>query len=485
MSIGARSGKDYIEGLSDGREVWLDGERVSDVVTDPRFRPSIEGIAGYYDHALEHSALCTMADPETGLEINVSHLIPRSVADLERRHQAFECLARYSMGMLGRTPDYVNLTIAGFAGRPDVVGMNGNEAGEARLAAYQRVIAERDLALTHTIVHPVVDRSIGDLEGLNGELALRKVGETQDAIVVSGARILATLGPFADELAVYPGQPLPRGGDAAPHALMFAIPMNTPGLKTICRDHYGTDGPIADRPFSSRFDEQDAFLVFDEVEVPKDRVFIDGDTHTYNKLMTSGWLGNVMQQTSIRAAVKLEFAYELGTRMAAALNDTRDETSRLLGELWSYAALTRAATRAAEVDAHEYGSGTWFCAEQPFHALRPTMPGWMVRANDILKQLGAHNLLATPSAADLAADHLGPLLARYLRGAGEVDARERAEVFRTAWDFAGSALGSRVELYERFYLASASRMYGVAHAVAQREHEWDRFDAFRGGFGRQ
>ncbi len=483
MSIGARSGKDYMEGLRDGREVWLDGDRIADVVADPRFRPSVEGIAGYYDHALEHAEDCIAADPVTGTPVNVSHLIPRGPEDLERRHRAFDRLARYSMGMLGRTPDYVNLTIAGFAGRPDVLGMNGNDAGRERLEAYQRMIAERDLALTHTIVHPVVDRSLGDLEGENGELALHKVGETPDAIVVRGARILATLGPFADELAVYPGQPLPRSPEAAAHALMFSIPMSTPGLRTICRDHSGTDTPIADRPFSSRFDEQDAFLVFDDVEVPKERVFIDGDTHTYNKLMTSGWLGNVMQQTSIRAAVKLEFAYELATRMAAALNDQRPETSQLLGELWSYATLTRATTRAAEADAREYGAGTWFCAEDPFHALRPTMPGWMVRANDIIKQLGAHNLLATPTAADLADPELGPVLAHYLRGAGEVSARERAEVFRTAWDFAGSALGSRVELYERFYLASASRMYGVAHMIAQREHEWDRFDDFRARFG--
>ena len=476
--MGARRGKDYVEGLRDDREVWLDGQRIADVTTHPAFAGSIAGMAGYFDHQHLHADECLMEDRESDEVVNVSHLIPRSAQDLQRRHVAFERLARYSMGMLGRTPDYVNLTIAGFAGRRDVVALEGNERGAENLVRFHRHIAHHDLALTHTIVHPVVDKGLGDIEGLNGQLALRKVGETDDAIVVRGARLLATLGPFADEMAVYPGQPLPRSPDAARYALAFSVPMATPGVKVICRDHYGIDAPAADRPFSSRFDEQDAFVIFDDVEVPQERVFIDGQTQVYNKLMTAGWVGNIMQQTSIRAAVKLEFAYDLATRMVEALNGARPEVTAQLGELWSYAALTRAATRAAEADAREYGSGTWFCDETPFHALRPTMPGWMVRANDIIKGLGAHNLLATPTTADFADVSLRPWLERYLPGVGDVDAQERARLFRTAWDFAGSALGCRVELYERFYLASAARMYSVAHQVAQRERQWDLVPEF-------
>lgn len=470
--MGARTGAEYLEGLRDGREVWTAGQRVPDVTAHEPFAGSLGGIAGYFDHQHRHGGECLVQDPLTGEPMGASHLVPRSRQDLARRHVAFERMARYSMGVLGRTPDYVNATLAGFAGRRDVLALDGNEAGAENLVRFQRELARRDLACTHTIVHPVVDRSVGDIEGVNGELALRKVGDTAGGIVVRGARILATLGPFADELAVYPGQPLPRSADADRYALAFSIPLATPGLKVICRDHYGLDAPLADRPFSSRFDEQDAVVIFDDVEVPAERVFIDGRTQVYNKLMTSGWIGNVMQQTTIRAAVKLEFAYELCTRMVDQLNGAKPEVAQQLGELWTYGALTRAATRAAEADAHEYGDGTWFCAEAPFHALRPTLPGWMVRANDVIKAIGAHNLVATPSAADFADPALRPHLERYLPGAGGVLAAERAQLFRTAWDFAGSALGARGELYERFYLASAARMYGVAHQVAQRDQQW-------------
>jgi len=474
--MGARTGKQYLAGLRDEREVWLGDKRV-DVSEHPAFAGSLAGIAGYFDWQHEHASECLTRDSESGVLVNVSHVIPRSAADLRQRAVALETLARYSMGALGRTPDYVNITAAGFAGRPDLFGKNGDSRAAKALQRFQREVALRDLALTHTIVHPVVDKAVDDVSGLNGELALRILRKTERGIVVRGARILATLGPFADELFVYPGQPLPKGADPA-YALAFSVPMSTRGVVTLCRDHYG-GGAVIDHPFSGRFDEQDAFVIFDDVEIPWERVFIAGDIEIYNRVMSSGWVGNVMQQTSIRAAVKLEFAYELATRMVEAQNaSARPDNQQLLGELWCYSALVRAAIKAAEADAREYGAGTWFCDEKPFRALRSMVPGWMVRAGEIIKLLGAHNLLATPEAAAFDNRELGPKLRQYLPGANGMPAEARAQLFRTAWDFVGSALGGRNELYERFYLASVPRTLGIHHVLAQREREWTAVPEF-------
>ena len=475
--MGARNGQAYLEGLRDERVVWF-GDRRVNVAEHPAFAGSRAGLAGYYDWQLRFADECLIEDRESGQRVGVSHLIPQNADDLRRRARGLERLARYSAGALGRTPDYVNVTLAGFAGRLDLFGKNGDARACAALARYQREVALRDLALTHTIVHPSVDRSLDDLAGINGELALRVVDRNDRGIVVRGARVLATLGPFADELFVYPGQPLPKQSDPK-YAVAFAVPIAARGLVTICRDHYATDAATADQPFSSRFDEQDAFIVFDDVFVPWERVFIDGDVEIYNAVMGSGWVGNVMQQTSIRAAVKLEFAYELATRTAEALNaGARGDNAQLLGELWCYATLVRSALTAAEAGAHEYGAGTWFCDDRPFRALRSMVPGWMARANEILKLIGAHNLIATPQAAAFDQPELAPLLERYLPGARGLPARERAALFRTAWDLVGSALGGRNELYERFYLASVSRTLSLNHMLAQREQTWDAVPEF-------
>jgi aromatic ring hydroxylase len=328
--------------------------------------------------------------------------------------------------------------------------------------------------MTHAIVNPTIDKALPEVAAGEGEVVVHKVADTKDGIVVRGARALATLAPFADEMVVYPGQPIPR--DAAPYALAFAVPMSTPGMRFLCRDSCSGPGGRADHPLSSRFDEQDAVVIFDDVEVPRERVFLDGDTEIYNTAMTTGWVANIMQQTSIRAYTKLRFMWELATSMARAVNADNPQTNEMLGELWTYSELTRSAVVAAEAGAHEWGNGTWFCDERPFRALRPTLPRWFPRANEIITLLGAHSLLATPTRAELDHPDLRALIDRYYRGADGLPARERTAIFRLAWDLVGSALGGRNELYERFYLASSARMYQVAQSGSVRETDFALVD---------
>ena len=474
----ARTGQNYIDGLRDARTVWLGSEKI-DITKHPSVKGSVQGLAGYFDWQHRYADECLVDDPETGEKMSAGLIIPRNAQDLARRHDAFERLAHYSFGMLGRTPDYVNVTLAGFVARSDVfTKSNGDRTGAERLYRFYREVVEKDLAMTHTIIHPAIDRGTGELDGLNGELAARIVRRTENGVIVRGAKVLATLGPFADELFVYPAGPLPRG--AAPeYAICFSIPLATKGLVTLCRDHYGSQHDRRDHPFSSRFDEQDAYMIFDDVEVPYERLFIDSDVDMYNGVRHAGWAANVFQQTSIRAAVKLEFAYDMCCRMAKVMNaEARPEVAAALGEIWCYAQATRAATTAAEACAHDNGNGAFFCDDRPLRAIRGLMPNWMIRTNEIIKMLGSHNLLATPSLALFDNPEIAPLIERYMPGAKGIDAKERAKVFRAAWDFAGSGLGGRVELYERFYLGSQAKNFTREHMQSLQEGGFGHFDAF-------
>jgi aromatic ring hydroxylase len=244
--------------------------------------------------------------------------------------------------------------------------------------------------------------------------------------------------------------------------------MDTPGLKFLCRDSVSLPDNRFDHPLSGRFDEQDAFVIFDNVEVPRDRVFIDGNLAVYNSVMSPSWRGNAMQQTMIRAWTKLEFAWGVATRMAEAINANDVVTQQMLGEIWSYAELTRSAIMAGEQGAYEYGNGAWFLDQRPMNALRAVLPYWFPRVNEIIRLIGSHNVLCTPTAAQFADAHLRPLIDKYLRGAGDVTAEERARVFRLGWDFTGSALASRNEQYERFYLTSGARNRQGAQLRADR-----------------
>ena len=451
----ARTGRQFLDGLKEPRDLYVGGEKVTDVASHPAFRGAAEELAAVFDLQHAKADQCLVPDPETGEPINASHLIPRCREDLFKRHSALEVGAEHSVGLMGRTPDYMNVTFAGFAARPDEWSIAGNEKGAENLVAFQKELRRGDLSLTHTIIHPTVDKAQGDVPRPGDDVALHKVGETEHGIVVRGSRILATLAPFADEMAVYPAFPLGEGADA--FALAFSIPMSTPGMKILCRDSFSQPKHACDHPLSGRFDEQDAFVIFDDVEVPKNRVFIDANISAYNAVMRTSWSPNIMQQTMIRAQTKLEFAWGVANRMLQCVNGKQPAAAEMLGEIWTYAEFARSAIYAAEMQAQEYPGGVWFPDVRPLHALRATLPYWFPRVNEIIRLLGSHNVFAAPTQAQMRDPELKPLVDRYLRGAGDVSAEARVRVFRLAWDFVGSALGSRNEQYERFYLASGPR----------------------------
>jgi aromatic ring hydroxylase len=99
-------------------------------------------------------------------------------------------------------------------------------------------------------------------------------------------------------------------------------------------------------------------------------------------------------------------------------------------------------------------------------ALKATLPSWFPRVSEIIRLLGSHNLLTTPTRSQLDNPDLSALLNRYMRGAGNTSAEARSRIFRLAWDFVGSALASRNDQYERFYLGSGPRNQLQAHLGA-------------------
>src|SRR5262249_33005076 len=108
--MGARTGQQFLRGLRDRRELWVGGDKVLSMVDHPALAGAAQALAEVYD--LQHQAadVCLMPDPETGEPINVSHMIPHGADDLQRRHRGLERIAEYSVGLMGRTPDYMNVT---------------------------------------------------------------------------------------------------------------------------------------------------------------------------------------------------------------------------------------------------------------------------------------------------------------------------------------------------------------------------------------
>src|SRR5438034_4568287 len=148
--MGARTGRQYIEGLRDqSREVWLRGERVKDVTTHPGLANGVRAIAGLYD--MQHDPALrdemTWLSPTSGERVGLSFIIPRTREELERRRVMMLHWARATCGMMGRSPDFMNVTFAAWAGAAPYFAQGRPEFGQ-NIVRYYEYIREHDLTLT-------------------------------------------------------------------------------------------------------------------------------------------------------------------------------------------------------------------------------------------------------------------------------------------------------------------------------------------------
>src|SRR5689334_10498958 len=176
QATGARTGEQFLDGLRQGgREIWLNGELISHPLDHPELQAAALSLARVFDAQYEHADEMLAPSPDDPeLLVNVTHLVPRTIEDLTRRRHAIELVAALSGGTMGRTPDYLNVTFACFAGRSDVWARRENERGAANLVAYQRYMRDHDLSTTHALMNPQVDRTKPEAEQALGQVALHE-----------------------------------------------------------------------------------------------------------------------------------------------------------------------------------------------------------------------------------------------------------------------------------------------------------------------
>ena len=116
--MAARTGAQFLDGLrSRSRWVSLEGQLVDDPTTHPQLEGAARTLAGVFDRQYEFAAECLIPDPETGEQINISHMLPMSIDDLRRRVRGLSRISEATVGLMGRTPDYMNVKFASFAAR--------------------------------------------------------------------------------------------------------------------------------------------------------------------------------------------------------------------------------------------------------------------------------------------------------------------------------------------------------------------------------
>jgi 4-hydroxyphenylacetate 3-monooxygenase len=471
-----RSGSDYLASLKDDREIYVDGERAHDVATHPAFAPIATTMAELFDLAADPANDMTYTSPETGAEANRVYSIPRSQADLVARRKAIETWARHTHGWVGRSPDHVASFLAGFAAHPEAFATEPHDLA-ANVVNYHKRVLNESRFVSYAIIPPQVSRATTAHDWEGEFIQVGVVAERDEGIVVRGAQMLATAAAVADDIFISCIKPLtPEDRD---FALGFTVPVGTPGLKLYCRRPYA---PAAsshyDYPLSTRYDETDALVVFDDVLIPWEQVFVDRDVAGLRRqFFDTGAhvLGN--WQAQIRFVVKLQFIAGLASKITTVNGVAKiPGVQEKLGELASIASLVESAVLAAEYQAAPDANGMWRPNSRAVYGAMGLQAELYPRVLAILRELAGGGVLQLPSSvADLRNPATRADIDRYVQSPN-VPAEERVKLFKLVWDVVGSEFAGRHQQYEMFYAGApfvakgyAYRNYGYDQPVAEVE----------------
>jgi len=463
-----RAGAAYVASLRDGRTVFLDGERVEDVTKHPAFVEPIRKIAETYDQAAAAPNVTTAVDPVTGRPVGAMWLIPRSANDLELRRRVHRFWAEPSYGLMGRTPDHVAAVITALASWRQLFDRAGRQFGDNVVKFWEKARTE-DLYISYAIVPPQIDRSQPAHRQPEPFLYPGVVRERDDGIVVRGCQAIATSAAMADWLFLSYITPLAAGDDD--YALSLVMPMNAEGLKLYPRRPYAAQATsVYDYPLSSRFDELDVTVVFDDVFVPWEHVFVYRRVDLVNAQFhetPSHTMANF--QSLVRFGVKLEFLAGLAMKLVELHSNEGNAAtqSNLGGEVAALCAafdgLVHAAQRFPLIS-----QGVARPHPQYVYAGMSLQRRLIVDLMRAVRELAGGAFQALPSSS-LAFDspETRADTERYYRS-GIAGARDRVKLLKLIWDMVGTEFAGRQLQYEMFYSAAQP----VVNARMFRAYDW-------------
>ena len=267
-----RTGNEYRESLKDGREVWIDGERVKDLSTHQAFKPIIDVRSRMYDmaHEAQFQEQLTYRDDETDELNTIYHKPPRTREDWYKKDMALDALIKDIGGIVIRVSDETVGEMWSLFDGQDVL----NEVDPQFAKNIERHIIQTtrgDPFHVSANTDPKGDRSKHPQEQ-DPDMLLHVVKETDAGIVVRGAKF-ETAAAYSNQAFVKPTIGGWAGNEKlSDYAVSFICDMGTPGLKHICRGGFAGRASIEDYPLANRFDEVDTLLVFDNVLVPWENV---------------------------------------------------------------------------------------------------------------------------------------------------------------------------------------------------------------------
>ncbi|WP_433502544.1 4-hydroxyphenylacetate 3-hydroxylase N-terminal domain-containing protein [Pseudonocardia halophobica] len=434
-----RTAQQYRDGLRDGRRVHYRGERVDDVVAHPELRPAVDHSALCYSIADDLPDLAVRKSAEAGTYSAFYHL-PRTPEDLRDRGALIEEVSRRGAGT-------IVLKEVGSDALFALLRATEGAGLERAQAFYQRCLDE-DLALAVAQTDVKGNRTLGPSQQADPDLYLRIVDSDADSITVRGAKTHTSFSANADEIVVLPTRAM--GPADTDYAVSFAIPVDTPGLDLYVSPYAAGERDGFSFPLSSRHKLLESLTVFDDVRIPRERVFLERRPELAGPLAIA--FVDYHRFTAINYKLPLLDVIVGAAHLVAEANGisraghVRDKMARLIA--WSET--VRGLAELAALRAREGAQGVWLPDPLAVNMAKYTFAHGFHEATATLVDLAGGLLATGPGAEDWANPGIRAVLEKYYAAA--VPAEQRLRILNfigdlTARDYGGyqSVLATHAE----------------------------------------
>jgi 4-hydroxyphenylacetate 3-monooxygenase len=465
----AKTGAEHIASLRDGRTVYIDGKLVADVTTHPAFRNAVQSAGALYDFQArpENIELMTFQPEGSSRRVSRAWQMPRSYDEMVQRRKALQAWAGVHYGFMGRSPDHVASALVGQRMGIDVFRKHSPDRAKA-LMDYLDYATRNDIFLTYVIINPQAERA-KDWGQQTDDLVARIVDEDSSGITIRGAKMLGTSAIMANEVLVANLQPLKPGEEDL--AFSCALPINAKGIRILSRKSYEQSAvSIFDNPLSSRFDENDALVYFDDVKVPWDRLFVYRDTDVCRQQFHDT-PGHSYQnyQAQIRLSVKIKFLIGLARRLTETIGTTKiPSVSEKLGYMAAQACMVDAMLSGMEASGSKFGE-FWVPNKHFMYSAQVLTQDLYPLLVNSIRELSGGALIMLPSSIE---DFKDPMLKKIIhttQRAAAMGPEDKVKFLKACWDAIGSEFGSRHQQYEMFY--AGARFVTAGHSF--RTYDWN------------
>ncbi len=437
-----RTPQEYRASLQDERVIYYKGERVKDVTTHPVLGVAVQHAS--IDYAMAENPryrdLAVVHDPQTDEAISRYFHLPRSSDDLLKRSQLIETatsLGRTLVVLIKEIGSDALFALHMVARRMDDAL---HTAYLSRVRQFYQHCAQNDLAVAVAQTDVKGDRSLGPSQQTHPDYYVRIVEERPDGLVVRGAKIHTSVLTNANEVIVLPTRNMSEAD--RDYAVAFAIPVNTPGLKMICSPYGAPRTGHHDHPITSQHKMTETLTIFDDVFVPRERVFLQKEWQFAGDLAKT--FVEFHRFTAISYKLPLTDALVGAAQLIADYNGLtraghiREKITRLIAYTQTLRALTVQAAQQCHVEAEDIAVPSPLLVNIAKLHFAENYHQMVAYVQDISGGI----LVTAPGEDDLRNPETRPFIEKYLGGKAGVSAGVRLRVLNmiselTASDFGG------------------------------------------------